>query len=562
MSTPAKFSEPEVPPVSSGSQESSEPFQSATPDTERFSATAILIAANILVFLAMQVHSIYITGAEKFLDTRIGAAFDSALLQRWGSDFSPLTLGGQFWRVITSVFLHSNIVHLGVNMLFLWRLGIQLDRLFDRAQIFAIYLLTGAASSLLSLAWNPIRNSVGFSGAIYGQAGVLIALLAFARLNLPRRNLVNILVWVLLLTPFDLLWGHLSKTTDYAAHVGGLMSGLVIGALLARTFRKSRTERTHLQRRLLLFVTAALVFMFAAVTQLRSDVVKQYRAEAVTTSEWVTSRGNKTRVARVFINLSGNPTLVQRLSSFLKLELEDAGIIVTNTQAEADAVISGEVNAQIQQVNGGFGVIRMQITVNGNVEKIGFCASLSTVDYGDFFNLSAGDVAGRVRQKYPNARTVKIDSASDMALSNKLGVELPVELKASGFSISESGSADLILRIDLAQQKVPVEENTAKYKVRVVTHNGTQLSSESGSGVLFAKLAAAAPAVCPDRFTDLEWLYSNDPLFAVASRFARDLQSANAKLSVGGQTSEPESHRVQIDKVRPAERKSPDGPSH
>jgi rhomboid protease GluP len=146
-------------------------------------------------------------------------------------------LTGQFWRVLTARFLHFNFPHLAFNMLFLWGLGRPLGRLFTRAQMLGIYLLTAAAGSVWSLYWHPLRYSVGASGAIYGLAGVWIALLVFGRLGLPRRTVIGILMWLFFLTPIELLRGKTFENTNYAAHAGGIVSGFVIGLLLAPTFR-------------------------------------------------------------------------------------------------------------------------------------------------------------------------------------------------------------------------------------------------------------------------------------------------------------------------------------
>src|SRR5258708_17971284 len=212
MSILANSNKPNTPLISSGSQEVSESSQAVPPRIKWLSAAHILIAANFLIFWAMLAHSAYIPGAPKFMDTRVFAHFDSELLRKWGGNYGFLTLSGQYWRVITSLFLHLTMLHLTINMLFRWGLGMQLDRLFGRAKTFAIYLLTGVAASLVSLGWHPTGNSVGSSGAIYGLAGVLIALLGFAKLNLPRRNFISIFLWVaFLITPFELAFVHLSK---------------------------------------------------------------------------------------------------------------------------------------------------------------------------------------------------------------------------------------------------------------------------------------------------------------------------------------------------------------
>ena len=279
MSLLPDFNQPDTPLISPVPQEIPESLQAVRPRMPWLTATRILISVNFLIFLAMFAHRAYVMGTEQFMNTRIGEKFDHDLLLRWGSDFGPVTLGGQYWRVITSLFLHLNFVHLTVNLLFLWGLGTLLDRLLGRTKTFAIYLLTGIAGSVASLSWHPTVNSVGSSGGIYGLAGVIITLLAFARLKLPRRNVIRILIWLILMTPFGLVFGHISKETNYAAHIGGLVSGIIIGGILAWTFRTPVAERAARQHRLLVFSAVALVVMFTGVAFGRRHVVKQYREE-------------------------------------------------------------------------------------------------------------------------------------------------------------------------------------------------------------------------------------------------------------------------------------------
>jgi membrane associated rhomboid family serine protease len=228
----------------------------------------------------MLCYSIWLSGIEQFLDTRIGAVFDDKLLLLWGSNYGPLTLGGQYWRVLTSPFVHMNAFHLGGNMLFLWALGKRLDRLVGRARMLVIYLLTGAAGSLASLIWYPTILMAGSSGAIYGLGGALIALLALAKLNLSLRQTLGILLWIVVMMPLRLLFGYLPKTNDYvvyANHGGGLVGGLAIGVLLAWSLRGSLLQRATRQRWGLAVTTVTLVVVFGGVIAIRYDVVRPYR---------------------------------------------------------------------------------------------------------------------------------------------------------------------------------------------------------------------------------------------------------------------------------------------
>jgi membrane associated rhomboid family serine protease len=241
------------------------------------SSTQLLIAANVLMFLSMLFYGIWHSGGRRFLDTPIGTGFDDRALLLWGGNYGPLTLGGQYWRVVTCLFVHLNTFHLASNMLLLWRLGKPLERLLNRKRHLIIYLFTGATSSLTSLAWHPTSLKLGSSGAIFGQAGVLIALLGFGKLNLPRRQTLGIVFWLVLMTPFGLILDHFDKTTDYAAHLGGLVSGLTIGALLVWVLRASPLKSAARQHIVWGVAALALVLSFGGVIAARYDAVSEYR---------------------------------------------------------------------------------------------------------------------------------------------------------------------------------------------------------------------------------------------------------------------------------------------
>jgi membrane associated rhomboid family serine protease/Flp pilus assembly protein TadD len=155
-------------------------------------------------------------------------------LVRWGANFGPLTLSGQWWRLLTSVFVHIGLVHLAVNMWCLWDLGSFAERIYGRATFLAIYLVSGIAGAMFSLVWHPFAVEAGASGAIFGIAGALIASFCFGALPFPRKSAMAALFSVLAFAGYNLFVGMLSSGAGNAAHIGGLVSGLALGILLAR----------------------------------------------------------------------------------------------------------------------------------------------------------------------------------------------------------------------------------------------------------------------------------------------------------------------------------------
>ncbi|GAA3917731.1 rhomboid family intramembrane serine protease [Hymenobacter algoricola] len=157
---------------------------------------------------------------------------DGATLIAWGSNFSPLTLPGQPWRLLTSCFLHGGVAHLLLNSLALLFLGRLSESLVGPGRLAAAYLVSGVGGSLFSLWWHSRGvNSVGASGAIFGLYGLVLMLALTGAVPMTKAQRYSLIWLVLLLVPGELEAG-LKATTDNAAHIGGLITGLVVGAVL------------------------------------------------------------------------------------------------------------------------------------------------------------------------------------------------------------------------------------------------------------------------------------------------------------------------------------------
>ena len=113
---------------------------------------------------------------------------NSAVHIRFGSNFGPLTWTGQEWRLLTSAFLHFGIIHIALNMYALYQGGALVERLFGSTRFAVIYLLSALSGSVASGWWDPLRNSAGASGAIFGVYGALLAFLAVRRADIPPQH--------------------------------------------------------------------------------------------------------------------------------------------------------------------------------------------------------------------------------------------------------------------------------------------------------------------------------------------------------------------------------------
>jgi rhomboid protease GluP len=182
-------------------------------------ATYILVGLNVLVYLAMCLAGV------SWTDPSIVDAI------HWGADFGPLTLSGQWWRLLTSMFVHFGIIHIGFNMWCLWDLGRALEFLMGRRAFVLAYVISGLAASMVSIAWDPWRVSAGASGAIFGIAGAFVSYLYFKKTPINPAVTKQKLKVLGIFIAYNLIYG-LRSGVDNSAHVGGLVAGLILGSVL------------------------------------------------------------------------------------------------------------------------------------------------------------------------------------------------------------------------------------------------------------------------------------------------------------------------------------------
>ncbi len=184
-------------------------------------AAICVIALNVTVFLAMG-----LAGAGW-----MEPGTDSLL--RWGADYSPKTTHGEYWRIVTSGFVHIGALHLVMNMVALWLVARSIETRLGRAGFVIVYLLSGVAGSLLSLVAQPDVVSAGASGSVMGMYAALLGftlrnhrLLEGETSKGLQRQLINILA-------YNLVYGLQRKGIDNAAHLGGAASGFLMGLILS-----------------------------------------------------------------------------------------------------------------------------------------------------------------------------------------------------------------------------------------------------------------------------------------------------------------------------------------
>lgn len=185
-----------------------------------------LIAVNVICFLYLEMT---------------GSTENTEFMVSHGAMYAPLVLeGGEYFRLLTSVFMHFGINHIMNNMLILFILGDNLERALGHVKYLFFYLLCGVGANVVSMIINlrqyRIVVSAGASGAIFGVIGGLLYAVAVNRGRLEdisTRQLVVVIVC-------SLYFGFTSTGIDNAAHITGLLFGILMGILLYRKPKKRR----------------------------------------------------------------------------------------------------------------------------------------------------------------------------------------------------------------------------------------------------------------------------------------------------------------------------------
>jgi rhomboid protease GluP len=194
---------------------------------EGFFTTPILINLNLLVYLLM------VLAGYGFL------SFKSLDLLNWGANYKPLTANGQWWRLLTSTFLHGGLMHILANLYGLLFVGIFLEPVLGRWKFLFVYLATGILASIASIWWYDATISVGASGAIFGLYGFFLACLLMKVFSpgMQKAFLVSTIVFV----GFNLLMGF-TGGIDNAAHIGGLISGFILGLVMSNQLKQKESS--------------------------------------------------------------------------------------------------------------------------------------------------------------------------------------------------------------------------------------------------------------------------------------------------------------------------------
>ncbi|MBL6835199.1 MAG: rhomboid family intramembrane serine protease [Candidatus Nanopelagicales bacterium] len=187
----------------------------------------------------------------------------NAVAERWGMWPVGIVTGDEWYRLLTSAFLHGSFLHIAFNMYVLFALGPTLERILGHVRFTALYLLSALGGGVVSYFFSDITTvSVGASGAIFGLMGALVV---------AGRRLRYDVTQVLVLLGINVVIGFLAPGIDWRAHLGGLVTGALVAAILVHAPRKSRT-----------FIQVAglggVLLILVAVAMLRTSQIQELLA--------------------------------------------------------------------------------------------------------------------------------------------------------------------------------------------------------------------------------------------------------------------------------------------
>ena len=203
--------------------------------------TGAIIALNAAAFIVMA----------GFLGAGWIQPADITAYIKYGANNGAATTDGQWWRLLTSMFMHYGILHVALNMWALFNTGLFLEKLQGRALFAITYLGSGLAGGFASILWNGDRVwSAGASGAVFGVIGGIIGFTLRERQSIPRPVLRRMTSSSLAFAGYNILFGFSIPGIDNAAHLGGLAGGIGLGWLLAMPVDAAARRRLFASRSL------------------------------------------------------------------------------------------------------------------------------------------------------------------------------------------------------------------------------------------------------------------------------------------------------------------------
>jgi membrane associated rhomboid family serine protease len=184
--------------------------------------TEVLIGLNVAAFIAVLATGGSVTSGGGSFSDRFALIGHGSLVQ--GGPMVGVA-ANEWYRLFTGAFIHAGIIHLGMNMLVLWLIGSQLERVVGAARYLSLYIVSAVAGSFAVMLFQPVSYTVGASGAIFGLLGAGAAYQRSRGINLLQSGLAGLIV-------LNLIFTFAVPNISIGGHIGGLIGGGVAGFLM------------------------------------------------------------------------------------------------------------------------------------------------------------------------------------------------------------------------------------------------------------------------------------------------------------------------------------------
>jgi rhomboid protease GluP len=249
-----------------------------------------------------------------------GALGDPQTLVGWGGSLGPRTTNGEWWRLVTSMFVHSGLLQLLINVGSLVSIGFILERLVGRLAFAAVYVAAGVLASLVSLSVYPMAVSAGASGAIFGLYGLLLASSIWAMVH--RSSVTIPLMAVKRLAPAAVVFILYNVANDglgSAAELTGLVAGLVCGLVLTTRVDLGNppARRVAAAMAVTVAIAVASAVVLHGVTDVRPEMARVVAVEDRTASAYQTAvdRFKKGRISAEALALMIDQAIIPELQA-------------------------------------------------------------------------------------------------------------------------------------------------------------------------------------------------------------------------------------------------------
>jgi membrane associated rhomboid family serine protease len=212
--------------------------------------TLVIVALNIGMFAWMALRHARVL------------EFHPSILMSWGADYAPRTFNGEWWRTITSMFVHSGLGHLAANLCFLLLIAALVERLLGPVRFALVYLFAGLGGELLGLGWFPSSVAVGSSAALYGVYGAFLGCYLRGVRTIPWQLFGRQVGLLILYTCLTILLDYLDLERTLIPHLGGMLFGFAGGLLFGHVL----TPRPAWRRCLAVGLATAVCASFLGLT--------------------------------------------------------------------------------------------------------------------------------------------------------------------------------------------------------------------------------------------------------------------------------------------------------